>query len=266
LLACGGNQIITMLRTPRTPTSGRFLNDDRAYQPLHQPTNLKRPTPEPWFRRTGWILAMWTAGVVVILWFGYVMIIGGPISATRTTITPTTTTELKDEHQHKDMQAVSKVDVQKSSTIQTMSSTISTTAPTVSSVTVVSPTSSASVILLPGNAHQNDTWTVKLPVDMESLLSAHEYAEICASAHKMAHHIHEAQGFTGHPSYYTLDETFRDVTTNLSLPENTCNLTMTYLVESGNEGAVGPVLMGLWLAYGLAKREGREFFIENGDW
>ncbi|KAI9800613.1 MAG: hypothetical protein M1833_003271 [Piccolia ochrophora] len=44
-----------------------------------------------------------------------------------------------------------------------------------------------------------------------------------------------------------------------------CDKTLTFVMESGDAG-LGKALMALWVAYGLAKKEGRAFFIDDTDW
>ena len=44
-----------------------------------------------------------------------------------------------------------------------------------------------------------------------------------------------------------------------------CAKSMTYVLETSDAG-LGKTLMGLWLSYGLAKKEGRAFFIDDTNW
>lgn len=44
-----------------------------------------------------------------------------------------------------------------------------------------------------------------------------------------------------------------------------CERSLTYVLETTDAG-IGKTLMGLWLAYGLAKREDRAFFIDDAYW
>ena len=44
-----------------------------------------------------------------------------------------------------------------------------------------------------------------------------------------------------------------------------CEKTLTYVLETTDAG-IGKTLMRLWLSYGLAKKEGRAFFIDDGHW
>jgi len=44
-----------------------------------------------------------------------------------------------------------------------------------------------------------------------------------------------------------------------------CERSLTYVLETTDAG-IGKTLMGLWLAYGLAKKEDRAFFIDDAHW
>lgn len=44
-----------------------------------------------------------------------------------------------------------------------------------------------------------------------------------------------------------------------------CQTSLTYVLESEDAG-LGNTLMGLWMSYGLAAKEGRAFFIEDNNW
>ncbi|KAH0550895.1 hypothetical protein GP486_007742 [Trichoglossum hirsutum] len=44
-----------------------------------------------------------------------------------------------------------------------------------------------------------------------------------------------------------------------------CEKSLTYVMETADAG-LGNTLLGLWLAYGLAKSEGRAFFVDDTNW
>ncbi len=44
-----------------------------------------------------------------------------------------------------------------------------------------------------------------------------------------------------------------------------CRKSLTYLLQTSDAG-FGKTLMGLWMSYGLAKKEGRAFFIDDTNW
>lgn len=46
---------------------------------------------------------------------------------------------------------------------------------------------------------------------------------------------------------------------------NVCGRSLTYVLEPADAG-LGTTLMGLWMSYGLAQKEGRAFFIDDTNW
>lgn len=51
----------------------------------------------------------------------------------------------------------------------------------------------------------------------------------------------------------------------LSKQDKVCGKSLTFVMESGDAG-FGNTLLALWLSYGLAKKEGRAFFINDSKW
>jgi len=138
-------------------------------------------------------------------------------------------------------------------------------------------------------------WTVSIPPDADFPLEPNVYAEICeqnvevasrvAGLHALAHK------YTGDEEYYYVDSNFMDVKdaeelgllpgvkakTNMrekgmvgevmdSLVEaEVCEKSLTFVMETQDAG-LGGTLMMLWMAYGLAKKEGREFFVDDSRW
>jgi hypothetical protein len=47
--------------------------------------------------------------------------------------------------------------------------------------------------------------------------------------------------------------------------QDVCETTMTFVLETSDAG-FGKTLMMLWTAYGLAQKEGRDFFIDESRW
>jgi hypothetical protein len=131
-------------------------------------------------------------------------------------------------------------------------------------------------------------WTVDIPPDGEFPLEPLQYANICRTIqHGAWKHKgpdgHEAHSH-GHFAYYHVDKDFMDVEEAESLgfihnqsyghevkattdsPETEiCSKSLTYVLESADAG-LGHVLMGLWMSYGLARKEGRAFFIDDRKW
>lgn len=143
-------------------------------------------------------------------------------------------------------------------------------------------------------------WTVSIPTDYDFPLSTKEYSEMCAKCNEVAARV---QGLHSHsPAVLdqislskgdSRDKYFMDVSDaerERFLPgpagnarinrdkdllgvvgkshlqdKSICASSLTYVLESEDAG-LGKTLMALWMAYGLAQREGRAFFIEDARW
>lgn len=137
-------------------------------------------------------------------------------------------------------------------------------------------------------------WTISLPSKLEYPLKPSEYGDICHRSNDLARrlrHVNSRNGFqqTQAPQdYYYVDPYFMDIVeaeehgllptgddeTMLedgSTIKHTggkgtrCEKSLTYILETPDAG-IGKTLMGLWTAYGLAKEEGRAFFIDDSHW
>ncbi|KAI0016451.1 hypothetical protein F4780DRAFT_681974 [Xylariomycetidae sp. FL0641] len=145
--------------------------------------------------------------------------------------------------------------------------------------------------------HGKSKWTVSIPPTYDFPLTAKEYADICAKCHEVAAHVRELHGHS-HPSqqaqtnYYYKDPYFLDVGDaekrgllpgvakaslrsrdgpSVGLEESNsagngvCKTSLTFVLETTDAG-IGPTLMMLWTAYGLAQKENRAFFIDDSRW
>ncbi|KAH8591388.1 hypothetical protein B0O99DRAFT_519681 [Bisporella sp. PMI_857] len=138
-------------------------------------------------------------------------------------------------------------------------------------------------------------WTVSIPPSHAFPLEPKQYAEICMQNMEVAQHVADLHAHKhkqhGMYDYYRVDPNFMDVheaethgllpgpkaktsmreeslvgETQGSLIENAvCEKSLTFVMESGDAG-MGKTLMMLWTAYGLAKKEEREFFIDDSRW
>ena len=138
-------------------------------------------------------------------------------------------------------------------------------------------------------------WTVSIPPDAEFPLEPKVYAEICEQNVEVASTVADLQSlshkFRGGEDYYHVDSNFMDVKdaeelgllpgvtakTNMKehgmvgevmdslVIEEVCEKTLTFVMETQDAG-LGGTLMMLWMAYGLAKKEGREFFVDDSRW
>lgn len=126
------------------------------------------------------------------------------------------------------------------------------------SITTVIPT------LLNGNPPRN--WTFELPEGLAGLLQPKVYADMCKKAHDVTGSLGGGSGHSSsHRAYDWVDESFMEPTTTSRRRIGVCEKSLTYMLESTDHG-FGVMLLGLWSAYGLAKREGREFFINDRNW
>lgn len=128
--------------------------------------------------------------------------------------------------------------------------------------------------IIHGNGVDAAKWTVAVPAGIRAPLRPSVYSGICRSAHEvssMARSHGDEQGHgAGHHNYYWVDDLFVDPADSGEYAEteqgkDICDTSLTYMLESSNAG-FGVALMGLWSAYGLAKGEGRAFFVNDRDW
>lgn len=139
-------------------------------------------------------------------------------------------------------------------------------------------------------------WTVSIPPHSQFPLKPSDYLEICQQNMEVAIHVadlhsHSHKIQAAHYDYYHVDLNFMDVAeaeahgllpgpkAKTSMKEvglvgevqdslidsDVCKKSMTFLMETGDAG-LGNTLMMLWTAYGLAQKEGRDFFIDDSRW
>ncbi|KAI0107537.1 hypothetical protein GGR51DRAFT_151389 [Nemania sp. FL0031] len=149
--------------------------------------------------------------------------------------------------------------------------------------------------------HGKSKWTVSIPPTYQFPLSMKEYSDVCTKCQEVAAHVRELHGYSHlsqqtPPDYYHEDPYFMDVrdaerkgllpgiqekarATEVKTQSRrlvgqriegvadmeTCRTSMTFVLESSSAG-LGPTLMMLWTAYGLAQKEKRAFFIEDSRW
>ncbi len=140
-------------------------------------------------------------------------------------------------------------------------------------------------------------WTVSIPPDLEFPLEPEQYAQICTQNKEVANHVADLHSHVHRPhahySYYHRDPYFMDVAeaeehgllpgpkakTSMKaqdgsvvgeengslIVQDVCETSMTFVLETSDAG-LGKTLMMLWTAYGLAQKEGREFFVDDSRW
>lgn len=148
---------------------------------------------------------------------------------------------------------------------------------------------------------QDDTgtpkWTVSIPHAAAFPLRPHQYRNVCQASERVSKSVESmsvrsrvmSKSYRRHTSYYAVDENFVDVADAqrlgfLHTPEHrqsivpvgaspglmtedtpVCDRSLTFVMES-DQGGFGHSLLSLWLAYGLAKKEGRAFFLDDSNW
>ncbi|KAI2619397.1 hypothetical protein GGS26DRAFT_331262 [Hypomontagnella submonticulosa] len=144
-------------------------------------------------------------------------------------------------------------------------------------------------------------WTVSIPPTYDFPLSTKEYSDICAKCQEVAAHVSELHGHAkssqhAQKDYYYEDPYFVDVSdaekrgllpgvegkawkvtaraqsghlvgdwANGLVDKSVCKTSLTFVLESTDAG-LGPTMMMLWMAYGLAQKEKRSFFIDDSRW
>ncbi|MCJ1307851.1 hypothetical protein MMC25_001499 [Agyrium rufum] len=140
-------------------------------------------------------------------------------------------------------------------------------------------------------ARGKSKWTASIPQQNTFPLRPSEYKNLCIHSKEVSEYFNVQQGHSGrkkrqHYDYYRVDPNFLDVsdaeamgllppsdpavhldangkveTTNMEV----CERSLTYVMETTDAG-FGNTLMGLWMAYGLAVKEDRAFFVDDRYW
>ena len=121
-------------------------------------------------------------------------------------------------------------------------------------------------------------WTIHIPANRGFPLPSKEYVDICSHVEEVKKHVASIRGNekeVARLKYYDQDPNYIDVAhaqLNDLIPFDpsfkpggevpVCTSSMIYVLDSDDAG-LGGSLLGLWLAYGLAQREKRAFFIDD---
>ena len=144
-------------------------------------------------------------------------------------------------------------------------------------------------------------WTVSIPLGYTFPLKPEEYLDMCKGSDEISGVVAELHGKKATPSnqqkYYHTDPFFMDVPdadrAGLLMTDRQakgieyrprklhpdrflvgeegvknhpiCPSTLVFVLETSNAG-LGETLMMMWTAYGLAKKEGRSFFVDDTRW
>ncbi|KAK5112950.1 hypothetical protein LTR62_003772 [Meristemomyces frigidus] len=124
------------------------------------------------------------------------------------------------------------------------------------------------------------TWTVSIPYNATFPLKSKQYTDLCEEGELLQKKLRQDSrlgpltGIRRKPSYYTVDKTFLDVgeaeasgilPPASDIPNDVCTSSLTFLLET-EDASLGKSLLMLWLSYGLAKKEGRSFFVDDTRW
>lgn len=138
-------------------------------------------------------------------------------------------------------------------------------------------------------------WTVSIPPGSAFPLGMDEYADMCAKCRQVAARAQQLRSEGRGLQQFSLgfgsdspDHDFIDVreaeeagylpgpsadgkrdgedrTGESGAEKPVCKKSLTYVLES-NDAGLGKTLMMMWIAYGLAQKEGRAFFIDDTRW
>ena len=124
-------------------------------------------------------------------------------------------------------------------------------------------------------------WTVSIPHNHSFPLRSRHYQNICRHGGLLRDSIArdsrlvKAKEWRRKNSYYSVDRTFLEVGNAESigaLPKSKhtsnakiCESSLTFALDT-DDGSFGKSLLMLWLSYGLAKKEGRAFFVDDTRW
>lgn len=140
---------------------------------------------------------------------------------------------------------------------------------------------------------------MSIPESLDFPLAPEQYRDLCRSSEYVSKSVKDStarsrimgsEGLLPGSSYYATDRGFVDVAKAqgsglMPMPSQrpaalvgqsnestttddamlTCDKTMTFVMET-NDAGFGHMLLALWLSYGLARREGRAFFIDDTRW
>lgn len=138
------------------------------------------------------------------------------------------------------------------------------------------------VALIVEDRRGNSRWTMSIPSNSSFPLRGQEYKDMCTQGELLRDSIAEksrlvrTKDWMRRGKYYAHDPTFMDIDTAEHtgvLPvksknaegSNLCESTLTFALEA-QDSSFGKSLLMLWLSYGLAKKEGKAFFIDDSRW
>ncbi|KAI6869095.1 hypothetical protein KC323_g2834 [Hortaea werneckii] len=124
-------------------------------------------------------------------------------------------------------------------------------------------------------------WSVAIPHNATFPLHAGQYDDICRQAEDLKDRLDSGSRTFGlrdwrkKSPYYSVDRNYLDVAdaelsgalplSNVTSAESVCRSSLTFALDT-SEASFGKTLLMLWMSYGLAKKEGRAFFVDDTRW
>ena len=141
------------------------------------------------------------------------------------------------------------------------------------------PDEPSALLVLDQKGHSR--WTVSTPGNYSFPLRSRYYEDICRQGEVLRNSIARdsrvlrAKDWRQKDSYYFVDHAFIEpekARTSGALPSSkhetdvtVCERSLTFVLDT-DDASFGKSLLALWLSYGLAKKEGRAFFIDDTRW
>ena len=123
-------------------------------------------------------------------------------------------------------------------------------------------------------------WTISIPSDAPFPLKPGQYQDICtqsealSSSFSQRSRLERVKDWRKKSAYYRDEPSYLDVVDAQRsgvLPKSqpttnqTCKSSMTFSMAA-DDVSFGKTLLMLWMSYGLAKKEGRAFFVDDSQW
>lgn len=123
-------------------------------------------------------------------------------------------------------------------------------------------------------------WTVSIPSDAPFPLTPGQYQDICTQSEALSSSFSQRSRlervkdwrkksayYRDEPAYLDVAEAQRTGVLPVSQPttNETCTSSMTFSMTM-EDVSFGKTLLMLWMSYGLAKKEGRAFFVDDSQW
>lgn len=138
------------------------------------------------------------------------------------------------------------------------------------------------VALIVEDKRGNSRWTMSIPSHASFPLRGQQYRDMCTQGEMLRDSIAETsrlvrtRDWLRRGRYYAHDATFMDIDTaehigvlpvkSMNAADSTvCESSLTFALEA-QDSSFGKSLLMLWLSYGLAKKEGRAFFVDDSKW